>query len=116
LESWRELAALKRDLHRAGSEMRAQHIVNADARRQEARVQDLEELVQACQKDADQYAKEAEQLGRMPVEVQMRLTAVRQLEEILRAVGEEREKLEIELRAPCRVTVLGDPEHPAEVP
>jgi len=116
LDSWKELAASKRDLRRARGELKVQKALKEDTKRQEAQVQILEEIVQECQKEADQYAKEADQIGRTSTDVEMQRAELKRLDQTLTAIAEERQRLEVEFQSAPRVKVLGNPEHPAEVP
>lgn len=116
LESHKELAGLKRDLRRARAELAADPAGGADAKRREAQIAMLDRLVQECQKDVDQYTKEAKLAGRSSVDIDMMQAELRHGEDVLRAIVLERDKLRIELRAAPRVTILGDPNQPAAVP
>jgi chromosome segregation ATPase len=112
LESWKELASLRRDLRWARGEVKLQHALKADATRQEAQAQVLEEMVT----EVDRYAREAERIGRTPIEIEMQRAELRRRDAILNTLAEERDRLQIELNAPSRVTILGNPDSPAEVP
>jgi hypothetical protein len=116
LGSLRELAAAKHDLRRARGEVKVQKILKADTARPEAQVQVFEEMVQECQTEADRYAKEAEQISRASTDVEMQRAELKHLDQVFGSIADERERLQVELRSARRVTILGNPERPAEVP
>ncbi len=71
-------------------------------------------LVGNYQNEAEKAKKEAENIGKSFVEVQMMQADVENIEHLLKGVAEERERVKVELRSQARVKVLGDP--PADVP
>ena len=70
----------------------------------------------AFEKEVEKKANEADNVGRGSVNIQMERAEVENIERILRGVAEEKERLRVELNAPDRVKVLGDPNAPAAVP
>lgn len=112
LLSQKELAGLKSDLRRFRGDVKLQKILNADSKRQEARVQVFEEMVKEGEKEMAQHEKEVRQM----IALESLYDDVKSLERVLHAVAEERERLRVELRAPSRVRILGDPNQPADVP
>jgi hypothetical protein len=116
LASEKELAGLKGDLRRARGELKLQKILKADTKREEARVQVLEEMTQECQLEAVKCLREAAQIDRTSVELEMATAEIGNLQEVLRTIAAERHELGARLRAPRRVLVVGDPQQPAQVP
>jgi autotransporter-associated beta strand protein len=84
----------------------------SDAKRLEARVASLRELMAAREKEYGQAYDAAIAEGRRSVSAEMAADEVRTIEEILHRVEVERERLRVELNAPARVKVLA----PAAVP
>jgi hypothetical protein len=83
----------------------------------EAEVAVLTQQVQEFEKDVERLRKQAEQLSRGSTEIEMRRAELKHLDQIFTAIAEERDRLQVEQRwSVGRVTILGNPEAPAEVP
>jgi capsular exopolysaccharide synthesis family protein len=90
--------------------------IQKELRRLEAEVAILADQKQQLEKDVEEKRKEAEQVGRNSIDVQMMLSEVRHLEQVFSSMVDERERLQVELRGASRVRIIGDVERPAEVP
>ena len=87
-----------------------------DIDRLESQAEILADQIAAFEKEVEHKGNEADSVGRSTVNAQMMRAEVENVERILREVGEERERLRVELKSPRRVEILGDPNSPAAVP
>ena len=85
-----------------------------EMRKLKSQVDILTEQYNAFNNEVDKAKKEAEQVGKSFVEVQMMRAEVENIERLLKGVSEEREQVKVELRSQARVRIPSDP--PADVP
>ncbi len=97
---------------RQGEESRKRAAIEADLRRVQCQIDALEQLVLDRQEGLEPLEKKAVRARRTSVDLEMEQGKIRQLEEVVRAIGRQREQLNIELHAAPRITLL----QAAEVP
>lgn len=112
LASEKELARLRSDLRLTRGGLEVQKELGARCKRLEIQAKVLEDMMQECQEESEQFARQAKRLSVKSLDVEMLSAEVRRGEEILNAVAREREKVRIELHAAPRVTVLQSAEVP----
>ncbi len=66
----------------------------------------LQQQQQELENEVNQARHEAEKLGVRSLDVEMMRAEVRVLEDLLRHIGDERQKLAVELRSPPRITLV----------
>jgi polysaccharide biosynthesis transport protein len=86
--------------------------LEGEVRRIEIRLAVLERAVDAIQRDVESQRKQADQIGKRIVEIEMQRAEVRQLDEVLESIAQEREKLRAEMRERPRVAPLRRAEAP----
>ena len=84
----------------------------AEAKELQAYVAMLEKQVADLKTVVDEKRTEADELGGSSVEIEMMRAETRHLEEVLDSIGNERERLKVELRSRPRVTLLQAAEKP----
>jgi uncharacterized protein involved in exopolysaccharide biosynthesis len=88
-----------------------------DVRRLMTEIEIATEQVTNFQKEVENKAHDADQVGRSTIAAQIMRSKLENLERILKGVTEERERLKVELDNPrLRVTIEGDKDAPAAVP
>ena len=73
--------------------------LEGEVKRIEIHLAVLERAVDEIQRDVESQRKQAEQTGKRIVEIEMQRAEVRQLDEVLESIAQEREKLRVEMRS-----------------
>ena len=91
--------------------------VEKEIRKAEAEIAILAEQEQQFAKDVERQRKEADQIGRGSIDIEMMRADVKHVDQILSSIADERERLMVELRSAARVYPLAEPgSDPAAVP
>ena len=113
-----DMDAIQAQVNRVGKDLRMKirdkkrSDVNRDVRRLEAEVAILTGQEQQFRADVDKMRKEADNIGKNTVDIEMMRNELRNSERVLTSILDEREKLKVEINQVSRITLL----QPADVP
>jgi len=106
-----QLAARRSELRQElGAVSRAK--TELEIKRLRTHIVTLEELEKRLNKESLELKKRTEEIGNQSIDVEMTRGEIKQLDEVLRSIAQEREQLKVELRSASRVTLLQRAEPP----